>query len=69
MRAIPMIVLEVGTDQSEEMALSEDDNVIKQLAPAAADPAFGNRTSATNKDKPFGQARYPSPARIAPRRD
>ena len=42
MRPIRVIVLEVGTYQSEEMALPEDGNVIKQLAPAAADPAFGH---------------------------
>ncbi len=37
-----MIVLDVGTYQSEKMALPDDDDVIKQLAPAAADPAFGH---------------------------
>ena len=43
MRAIPMIVLEVGTYQSDKMALPEDNNVLEQLAPAAADPAFSHR--------------------------
>ena len=42
MRAIPVIVLEVGSYQSDEMVLPEDDNVLEELAPAAADPAFGH---------------------------
>jgi hypothetical protein len=33
MRAIPVIVLEVGAYQSEEMVLPEDDKMIEQLAP------------------------------------
>jgi hypothetical protein len=32
MRAIPVIVLEVGTYQSDEMALAEDNDVLKELA-------------------------------------
>jgi hypothetical protein len=43
MRAIPVIVLEVGRYQSGEMALPEDDHVIKHLASAAADPALRDR--------------------------
>ncbi len=42
MRAIPVIVVEVGTYQSDKMALPEDNNVLEQLAPAAADPAFSH---------------------------
>ena len=37
-----MIVLEVGTYQSDKMALPEDNNVLEQLAPATADPAFSH---------------------------
>ncbi len=43
MRAIPVIVLEVGTYQSDEMAFPEDDDVFERLAAAAADPAFRRR--------------------------
>ena len=40
MRAICVIVLEAGTYQSAEMALAEDNDVLEELASAAADPAF-----------------------------
>ena len=42
MRVIPVIVFEVGTYQSDKMALPEDNNVLEQLVPAATDPAFSH---------------------------
>ena len=38
-----MMVLEVGTHQSNEVAFAEDHDVLEELAPAAADPAFLSR--------------------------
>jgi len=43
MQTIPVVILDVGMYQSQEMALPEDDHVVKQLAPATADPAFLSR--------------------------
>ena len=43
MRTILMMVLEVGTYQSNEVAFAEDHDVLEEFAPAAADPAFGHR--------------------------
>ena len=38
-----MLVLEVGAYQSNEVAFAEDHDVLEELAPVAADPAFGHR--------------------------
>ena len=49
-----MIVLEVGTYQSDKMALPEDNNVLEQLAPAAADPAFSHGILLSRQLHPIG---------------
>jgi len=38
-----VIVLELGTDQSDEVAFAEYHDMLEELVPAAADPAFGDR--------------------------
>ena len=43
MRAILVIVLEVGTYQPNEVAFAENHNVFVKLPPTVADPAFGHR--------------------------
>ena len=39
MRAILVIVLEVGTYQPDEMALAKDDDMLEKLPPATTDPS------------------------------
>jgi hypothetical protein len=43
MRAILVIVLEVGTHQPNEMVFVENHYLLEELPPTAADPAFGHQ--------------------------
>jgi hypothetical protein len=43
MRAILVIILDVGTYQPNEMAVAENHDVFEELPPTAADPAFLSR--------------------------
>ena len=37
-----MVVADIGGDKPHKMVPAEDDNVLEQLAPAAANPAFSH---------------------------
>ena len=43
MRTILMMVLEVGTYQSNEVGFAKDDDMLEKLSPTAADPPLGHR--------------------------
>ena len=40
MTTIFMVIAEIRTNQSYEVSLAQDDNVLKELSPTTADPAY-----------------------------